>query len=231
MRIQSFALLASATAAIAAETVTLFLPGFDEQRIEGKVIGSSGSMTKYLINCPADVDSDDCGLPPAGMTVNQGSSTVSLGYNMDDVTIAESCKYDSTSVKCGAIFDERGTTSTWNSAIAITEIPGGALMPVTITATGTDSSSATTGASVSASTAVSTSAATLTTSASTSDTTATSTNTGISTVTSTAGASADSSSAAATSQTKSGNAAMPMNPGNTRWAAGGAAAALALLAL
>lgn len=105
MRIQSFALLASATAAIAAETVTLFLPGFDEQRIEGKVIGSvcaiipffiqhrrliltlfqSGSMTKYLINCPADVDSDDCGLPPAGMTVNQGSSTVSLGYNMDDV--------------------------------------------------------------------------------------------------------------------------------------------------
>jgi hypothetical protein len=40
MRIQSLALLAGATTAIAAETVTLFLPGFDEQRIEGKVIGT-----------------------------------------------------------------------------------------------------------------------------------------------------------------------------------------------
>ncbi|KGO42434.1 hypothetical protein PEX1_067910 [Penicillium expansum] len=222
MRVQSLALLAGATAAIAAETVTLFLPGFDQQQIEGKVIGTSGSMTKYFIKCPADVDSDDCGLPPAGMTVNQGSSTVSLSYGMDNITIAESCKYDATSAKCGATFDEHGTTSTWNSAIAITDIPGGALMPVTITATGTDSGSATTGASVSASTAAST------TSASTSDSTATGTSTG----TAAAGTSSDSSSAAATSHTESGNAAMPMITGNARWAAGGvAAAALALVAL
>jgi hypothetical protein len=40
MRVQSFALLVGATAAVAAETVTLFLPGFDEQKIDGKVIGS-----------------------------------------------------------------------------------------------------------------------------------------------------------------------------------------------
>ncbi|CAI7618841.1 unnamed protein product [Penicillium crustosum] len=224
MRIQSLALLAGATTAIAAETVTLFLPGFDEQRIEGKVIGTSGSMTKYLIKCAADVASDECGIPNNGMVVAQGSSTVSLSYGMDDVTIVESCKYDATSAKCGASFDERGTTSTWNSAIAISEIPGGALMPVTITATGADSASATTGASVSASTAVSTSGATLTTSASTSDSTATGTST------STAGASSDSS-AAATSQTESGNAAMPMITGNAHWAAGGVAAALALVAL
>ncbi|CAI7634602.1 unnamed protein product [Penicillium discolor] len=225
MRIQSLALLAGATTAIAAETVTLFLPGFDEQRIEGKVIGTSGSMTKYLIKCATDVASDECGIPADGMIVAQGSSTVSLSYGMDDITIVESCKYDATSAKCGATFDERGTTSTWNSAIAISEIPGGALMPVTVTATGTDSASATTGASVSASTAVSTSGATLTTSASSSDSTATGTST------STAGASSDSNSAAATSQTESGNAAMPMITGNARWAAGGVAAALALVAL
>ncbi|KAJ5479291.1 hypothetical protein N7530_004800 [Penicillium desertorum] len=229
MRIQSLALLAGATTAIAAETVTLFLPGFDEQRIEGKVIGTSGSMTKYLIKCAADVDSTECGIPHDGMTVAQGSSTVSLRYSMDSIAIDESCKYDATSVSCGATFDESGTISSWHSKIAITEIPGGALMPVTVTATGSDSSSATTGASVSASTASSTSGATLTTSVSTSDSTATGTNTA--TGTSTASDSSDSSSAAATSQTESGNAAMPMITGNARWAAGGVAAALAIAAL
>ncbi|KAJ5177991.1 uncharacterized protein N7500_000690 [Penicillium coprophilum] len=222
MRIQSLAVLAGATAAIAAETVTLFLPGFDEQRIEGKVIGTSGSMTQYFINCPADVDSDECGLPPNGMTVAQGSSTVSLGYKMDQITIAESCKYDSKTADCGATFDEHGSTSTFTSAVALTEIPGGALMPVTITATETDKAAATKGASASVSTAASTSGATLTTSASTTS--------GTSTGTSTGGPS-DSSSAAATSQTESGNAAMPMITGNARWAAGGVAAVLALAAL
>lgn len=38
-------------------------------------------MTKYLIKCAADVDSTECGLPADGMTVAQGSSTVSLAYS------------------------------------------------------------------------------------------------------------------------------------------------------
>lgn len=42
-------------------------------------------MTKYLIKCAAGVDSDECGLPADGMTVAQGSSTVSLSYGMDDM--------------------------------------------------------------------------------------------------------------------------------------------------
>jgi hypothetical protein len=37
MHIQSLALLA--VGAIAAETVTLFLPGFDAQSIDGKILG------------------------------------------------------------------------------------------------------------------------------------------------------------------------------------------------
>lgn len=40
MRLSSIALLAGATAVAADNTVTLFLPGFDAQSIEGKVIGS-----------------------------------------------------------------------------------------------------------------------------------------------------------------------------------------------
>lgn len=40
MRLQSLALLAGATTALAVQTTSLFLPGFDEQRIDGKVIGT-----------------------------------------------------------------------------------------------------------------------------------------------------------------------------------------------
>lgn len=40
MRFQSLALLAGATIAVADSTVTLFLPGFDVQSIDAKVLGS-----------------------------------------------------------------------------------------------------------------------------------------------------------------------------------------------
>ncbi|PWY73545.1 hypothetical protein BO83DRAFT_361182 [Aspergillus eucalypticola CBS 122712] len=224
MRIHSFALLAGATIAIATQTVSLFLIGFDEQQLEGKIIGTTGSMTEYLIKCAADVDSTECGLPPNGMTVAQGSSTVSLAYSTGRITIAENCNYDSISVTCAASLDEEGITTTFTSAVALTEIPGGgSLLPVTITGTATEKAAATTGASVSAFTAASTSGATLTTSASTTGGTSAGTSTS---------ASSDSRSAAATSQTESGNAAMPMITGDARWAAaGGAAAVLALAVL
>ncbi|CAG7994867.1 unnamed protein product [Penicillium olsonii] len=218
MRIQSL-VLAGATAAVAADTVTLFLPGFDSQDLVGKVIGSSGSMTTYLLNCPSGTDSDDCGVPDGGVTVAQGHSTVEVGYGAHSVTISEKCEYDTESASCSVSMNESGLTTAFQTAVPLTEIPG-AMMPVTITGTGAAAASATTGASVSASTAASTSGSTLTTSASSSTATGTSTD-----------ASSSGSSAAATSQTESGNAAMPMVTGNARWAAGGVAAALALAAL
>jgi hypothetical protein len=45
----------------------------------------SGSMTSYAINCAPDTESDDCGLPPNGMTVIQGSSSVILSYDMSSM--------------------------------------------------------------------------------------------------------------------------------------------------
>ncbi|KAJ6083524.1 hypothetical protein N7467_007659 [Penicillium canescens] len=125
-------------------------------------------MTKYLIKCAAGVDSTECGLPPNGMTpgIRHGTS------------IAKNYKYDSVSVTYAVSLDEEGITTTFTSAVALTEIPGGgALMPITITGTRTEKAAATTGASVSASTAASTSGATLTTSASTTGGTSTSTST------------------------------------------------------
>lgn len=54
MRVQSLALLAGATTAIAAETVTLFLPGFDSQDLVGKVLGTvCGTL-------PVDWDGTNC---------------------------------------------------------------------------------------------------------------------------------------------------------------------------
>ncbi|KAJ5327475.1 hypothetical protein MYU51_018145 [Penicillium brevicompactum] len=226
MRVQSLALLAGATAAVAADTVTLFLPGFDSQDLVGKVVGSSGSTTTYVINCPGSTDSDDCGVPPSGITVAQAHSSVAIAYGAESVTISEKCEYDATSVSCSVSMNESGLTTAFQTGVPRTEIPG-ALMPVTITGTGAAGASATTGASASASTAASTGASTLTTSASASDNTAASTATGTST-----GDSSDSSSAAATSSTETGNAAMPMITGRAGWAAaGGVAAALAFAAL
>ena len=102
MHIASLALLAGATA-VAADTVTLFLPGFDQQNLVGNVIGSvclestlnsnvqtklilqtqSAKMTTYLVQCPSGEDADDCGVPPGGVTVIQGSSTAAISYGMD----------------------------------------------------------------------------------------------------------------------------------------------------
>jgi hypothetical protein len=130
-------------------------------------------------------------------------------------TVQEKCKYDYTMAICDASVDEDGLTTSFSTSIQLSDVPGRAFMPVTITGTQTGAvAPATTGASVSATTAAST--GTLTTSASTSGATATGTETD---------------SAAATSQTETGNAAMPMITGNARWAAGGVAAAIALAAL
>ncbi|KAJ5952306.1 uncharacterized protein N7479_010719 [Penicillium vulpinum] len=232
MRVQALALLAGATAAaLAAETVTLFLPGYNNQEIEGEVLGTIGSMTKYRLNCAVDFAFDKCKFP-GGISMDQGPSTISMSYGKNDITFAQSCTYDSKTAKCSTSFDEMGLISSWNSAITFTDVPGGVFVTVTITATGTDNASATTGASVSASTAASTGSATLTTSAFTSIATLTdSASASTATGTSTASESSDSSSAAATSATETGNAAMPMITGNARWAAGGVAAALALAAL
>lgn len=44
MRIQALALLAGITVVTAESTVTLFIPGFEAQSIEGKVIGSVSDL-------------------------------------------------------------------------------------------------------------------------------------------------------------------------------------------
>jgi hypothetical protein len=40
-------------------------------------------MTTYLVQCPSGEDANDCGVPPGGVTVIQGSSTAAISYGME----------------------------------------------------------------------------------------------------------------------------------------------------
>jgi hypothetical protein len=125
----------------------------------------------------------------AMLTVEEPWATVMpLEGRPHSVESAENCNYDSVSVTCAVSLDEEGLTTTFASAVALTELLSEdsiVLAPPVVeaevvkvappveaaveadTGTGTEKAAPTTGASVSASTAASTGGATLTTSAST----------------------------------------------------------------
>ncbi|KAJ5182640.1 hypothetical protein N7492_000256 [Penicillium capsulatum] len=220
MRLSAIALLAGVAAVAADQTVTLFLPGFDAQSIEGKVIGSvrvsrlaypernhslktlqKGSVTSYVLNCPADADENDCGLPESGYTVIEGPSTLKMSYSYDDFSVNQACDLKgTTSAACSASYVDGGKTSQISTEIAVASIPYGGYQEVRLTATETGAS-ATTGASGSATTA---------------------------TATATTAGTAASTSAEKTESTST-NAALPAVTAKAPWAVGGVAAALALV--
>jgi len=68
MRFHTVALLTGATA-VAANTATLLLPGFQGRDLEAGIIAAAGDATTYLVTCPTTVASADCGIPGKGMTV------------------------------------------------------------------------------------------------------------------------------------------------------------------
>ncbi|KAJ5369231.1 uncharacterized protein N7496_008991 [Penicillium cataractarum] len=219
MLFKSLALVAGATLAVADSTVTLFLPGFDAQSIDAKILGSSNSMTTYLLNCPPKEDPNSCGLPDVGYTVTAGASSVIYGMSYGDETISQTCKLDgTTSATCWATVVSGTMTETESDSIGIATIPYGGFQAVHVTATQTGGAAASTGASASASTATSTSTG--------SGSTTTGTSTG-----SASQSGKTSTSAASTSASHSSNAAIPMMTAHGLWVAGGAAAALALVAV
>ncbi|KAF3392555.1 hypothetical protein F1880_008836 [Penicillium rolfsii] len=221
MLFKSLALVAGAAIAAADSTVTLFLPGFDAQSIDAKILGSSKTMTTYLLNCPPGADVNDCGLPDVGYKVTAGGSTVLYTMSYEEESVSESCKLDgTTSATCWGAIASGTVTSTESSSFNIATIPYGGFQAVHVTATETGEASASTGASASAPTA------TVTTTTTSSASTTAETATGSASQTTHTGTSA-----ATTSASHSSNAAMPMMTGNALWVAGGAAAALALVAV
>jgi hypothetical protein len=41
-------------------------------------------LTTYLIQCPDGADSNDCGIPPEGLTVTAGDDTFIFDYTYED---------------------------------------------------------------------------------------------------------------------------------------------------
>ncbi|KAM0255004.1 hypothetical protein ACHAQJ_006232 [Trichoderma viride] len=84
---RSLALLALASAAMAAQstTVSLLLPYGDAQALVASVIAADSTATTYLFGCAPGTDSDDCGYP-SSETVTQGPSTwiYTASYTGDD---------------------------------------------------------------------------------------------------------------------------------------------------
>ncbi|KAJ5897084.1 uncharacterized protein N7473_006483 [Penicillium subrubescens] len=221
MHFKSLALVAGAAIAAADSTVTLFLPGFDAQSIDAKILGSSSTMTTYLLNCPPGADPNNCGLPDVGYRVTAGGSTVLYTMSYEEETISQSCKLEgTTSAFCWGAITSGTVTSTDSTSFGIATIPYGGFQAVHVTATQTGDASASTGASASAPTA------TMTKTTASIGSTTTATSTGTASQTGSTGTST-----ASTSASHSSNAAMPMMTGNALWVAGGAAAALALVAV
>lgn len=67
--------LPSTTASPTGPVVSLFLPGTDPQKLVGSVMGSSGSMTTYVITCPEGTDASDCGYSDP-ITITEGASSL-----------------------------------------------------------------------------------------------------------------------------------------------------------
>ncbi|KAE8387441.1 hypothetical protein BDV23DRAFT_186349 [Aspergillus alliaceus] len=219
----SFTLLMAA--ALANETVTLFLPEFQGMSLVGRVIETNGPLTTYVINCDVRPKNrefyviGECEGSATGFTVTHGPSTFRAVFDYPEFTMAEECAISaSTSLSCLLSMDygsstevESGVTvgpaDDFYQALVITGREA-ATTPATVKASPTGVIATATGSSVKASAA------------------------------STAGlldekakkeSQAWASSSTSTSQ--STNAGLAKATGNIKWAIGGGAAAMAVIGL
>ncbi|RHZ70303.1 hypothetical protein CDV55_105326 [Aspergillus turcosus] len=215
-RFLSLTLLAGiATTAIADEVVTLFLPEFHSPSLMGKVIGTNGPLTTYVVNCnPKPKNQNffqigDCAASSSGFTVIHGPSTFRGVFEYPQYTMAEDCAIsDSTSVSCVISMNYGSSTSV--GAMATVGPVQDLYQTLTITGTEIVSVPATAQASASAGTATATGSTMMTTT------------TGASTSSGTGKDTASVTSSAAVSQ--STNAAAAQMTGHANWVVGGAAA-------
>ncbi|KAF7589402.1 hypothetical protein BBP40_004345 [Aspergillus hancockii] len=149
---------ASISTAIANQTVSLFLPEFQGQSLVGKVIGTDGAQTTYVVNCnprPKNqgfYEIGDCEGTASGFTVTHGPSTFRAVFDYPQYTLAEDCSISaSTSVSCDLTMDY-GSSSTVDNVATVGPI-GDFYQTLTVTTTEIPSDSATTKASATPTTA------------------------------------------------------------------------------
>ncbi|KAL4802948.1 hypothetical protein BDV18DRAFT_47688 [Aspergillus unguis] len=223
--IRSLALLGSVSFAAANDIVSLILPLADDQGLNGKVVGTNGAWTTYVIDCPPGTDSLDCGMPSGGLTYTAEPTAFVFEYGYDDYYLSESCKHSGTTYVSCKVTNSQSDFSMTTSTDGSIDLP---YVPVTITATATgvdvdDKSSAT-----------STPTTTATSSAgsdsdSDDDSSTTLSNSASVTAQPADSASPTTSSEADPEETNSDNAAMPLATGATaQWLVSGAGMAIAL---
>ncbi|KAL5336744.1 hypothetical protein BJX70DRAFT_400373 [Aspergillus crustosus] len=136
--IRSLALLGGFTLAAANDVVSLILPQVDDQALVGEVVGVDGSTTTYIISCPTGADSDECGIPPDGLTVTAASTAFIYDYRYEDYWLHQSCEHRGTTWFSCAITNTQSDFSTTTRVTESIEVP---YIPVTITATETGADS------------------------------------------------------------------------------------------
>ncbi|KAE8375413.1 hypothetical protein BDV26DRAFT_267933 [Aspergillus bertholletiae] len=223
--LRSFALVVFASSTVlAAEVTTIFLPEMYSDSLTGKVIGSDGPLTTYVIDClpwpqGGFYPIGACDVASQGWTLTSGPSTMRVTFDYPDNTMIEACSlHSSTSLVCDMTMPHGSSTEVES---------GGTVGPAsdcyqTVTITGTEIASA----SASAQTSPTAVRATATTTGSTSATAAASEKADEPEKAAANTASSMASSTAAASQ--STNAARAMGTGNAKWAVGGAAAMAAI---
>ncbi|KAJ5899876.1 hypothetical protein N7495_004620 [Penicillium taxi] len=102
MRFQAVAILTGATA-VAANSATLLLPGFQGRDLQASVVASAGDATTYLVTCPTSVASSACGIPDSGLTEIASPTSVILQDVSAGTTAIISCNVEgTTSALCHA---------------------------------------------------------------------------------------------------------------------------------
>ncbi|KAJ6129639.1 hypothetical protein N7512_002419 [Penicillium capsulatum] len=128
---------------VAENIVTLFIPRrkeFQTNTLDGKVIGTKGSATSYLLKCPPGASDQDCEFPEKGYPVLAGPSTMFMSYSD-----AGSNLHGTTRAVCSGTYSESSETWSKFDTLDIAEMPSGGSQVVRITATQADASVFSTG--------------------------------------------------------------------------------------
>ncbi len=90
MKHASSLLLAAAAGLAAAQstTVSVLLPGFDQQKIDASIISAGPTATSFFIACPTGTPAEDCGLA-SGLELLYGPSTMAYGMTYSDGSSTE----------------------------------------------------------------------------------------------------------------------------------------------
>jgi len=126
-------------------TLSLFVPGADNQILLASVVSVKDSTTAFVLNCPPGADPNDCGFP-SGLSYTLTGTTAIDAYlaSAGIYTASVHCSYEvSKSGVCTGSYVEplaldtaSGSVVSFTSGVTSETIPGESitLMPVTVTA-------------------------------------------------------------------------------------------------